>query len=245
MTHWPALEGTRSWSNLNYLKHIAGHRTVPIEIGKDYRMDEWGQRLMRFDTFLDEYVLKNTLTTEDDVGYLAQHPLFDQIPELRKDIVIPDYCILRSSSHHERDDEEEDEDNVTVNAWLGPSDTISPLHFDPKHNLLCQVVGSKYIRLYAPEYSSEMYPVEGLLGSNTSQVRVEDVDMEKYPRFNSVPYTECELNPGEMYVCRDRCPLTLDLYSRVSMSNRLYIPPRYWHYVRSRSVSFSVSMWWA
>lgn len=41
--------------------------------------------------------------------------------------MIPDYCFIRQSS------------SPSVNAWFGPAGTNSPLHFDPKHNLFCQV----------------------------------------------------------------------------------------------------------
>ena len=52
--------------------------------------------------------------------------------------------------------------------------TVSPLHHDPKHNLLAQVVGSKYIRLYAPEDTASVYPIDsGSIMNNSSQI--EDV----------------------------------------------------------------------
>lgn len=140
----------------------------------------------------------------------------------------PDYCILRRSDlANDVDavcDEQDEDEDIAVNAWFGPKGTVSPLHFDPKDNLLCQVVGAKYLRLYSPRESNKLYPVDGLL-SNTSEVQVEAPEDEtdtKYPRFREATYVECVLHAGEM----------------------LYIPPKYWHYVRSLSTSFSVSFWW-
>ncbi|CAK4872654.1 unnamed protein product [Aphanomyces euteiches] len=217
MDHWPAMgkthEGSRSWADLDYLRRVAGMRTVPIEIGSSYLDDNWSQSLMPLKDFIDQYVLKPSSSSPR--GYLAQHALFEQIPSLRKDILIPDYCALSLC------DDDDNVDEVVVNAWFGPDETISPLHFDPSQNLLCQVVGSKYIRLYDKKYSDNLYPVKGLL-SNTSQVQVEDVDETAFPLFSTTPYWECILGPGEM----------------------LYIPPKCWHYIKSLTVSFSVSCWW-
>ncbi len=204
MNEWPAMSGTSRWS-VDYLRKIAGFRTVPIEIGSRYTDDAWTQSLRTMDSFIDDYISH----PKSETGYLAQYQLFHQIPRLRQDIITPDYCFLG-----ERDD-------VQVNAWFGPKGTVSPLHFDPDHNFLSQVVGAKYIRLYDESVSNLLYPHEGLL-SNTSRVDVENPDAELFPNFPSAPFVECVLEAGMM----------------------LYLPPRMWHFVRSLSTSFSVSFWW-
>lgn len=204
--HWPAMKQNR-WT-VNYLKSVAGSRTVPVEIGDKYTSENWTQKLLTVNEFIDKFIVEHNSS-----GYLAQHQLFEQIPELRDDIMVPDYCCLS---------QEESNDEVLVHAWFGPEGTVSPLHHDPYHNLLSQVIGSKYIRLYDRKYSEFVYPnQEGML-DNTSQVDVEDVDETRFPNFLQAPYFECILKEGEM----------------------LYIPPKWWHFVKSLSTSFSVSFWW-
>ena len=256
---WPACS-TRPWSNLEYLKSVAGHRTVPVEHGAHYLDAAFEERLMT----LAEYVDTHVRAPPQPAGggsraYLAQHQLFEQCPKLMRDIVRPDYCVLSLEEEEEDDDEEEGGgggdiggggdgegeggggdasettrraggraaetiDDVRVNAWFGPAGTLSPLHFDRYHNLLAQVVGSKYIRLYAPEHSEKLYPRKSGPHVVSSQIVEPDADdvRERFPRFADAPYVDLVLRAGEC----------------------LYIPPRWWHLVEAREVSFSVSFWW-
>lgn len=212
--NWPCMS-CRKWS-IQYLLEKASFRLVPIEIGSKYTDELWSQKIMALFDFIDMYIL----SSENGVGYLAQHNLFEQICDLSKDFLIPDYCATSDSDSTSIS-------NVDINAWFGPSDTISPLHTDPKHNMFVQVMGSKYIRLYSDQTPAEqIFPYEENLLSNTSKVDLENINGELYNNFNQIDPTliyECILNEGEM----------------------LYIPKQYWHYVKSLSVSFSLSFWWS
>lgn len=56
-----------------------------------------------------------------------------------------------------------------------------------------------------------------------SKVDLDNPDYMKFPLAENLPFLDCILEEGEM----------------------LYIPPKWWHYVRSLSLSFSVSFWWS
>ncbi|KAL2328830.1 hypothetical protein Fmac_022257 [Flemingia macrophylla] len=196
MAHWPA---KMKWNDEDYLLSVAGDRTVPVEVGKNYLCTEWKQELITFSEFLQR--IKTDGTSPGGPTYLAQHPLFDQ------------------------------------------------------------VVGKKYIRLYSSSFSEELFPHSGTMLSNSSQVisflncmieqlvlstcvfawkhktitashlsgqRILEVDLDnidevKFPKVQDLEFVDCILEEGEM----------------------LYIPPKWWHYVRSLTTSFSVSFWWS
>jgi len=203
---WPALQ---RWRDARYLLRLAGERTVPVEMGEHYLHAGWRQELMPLGRFLQEHILGKARSGEAERGYLAQHPLFSQIPALRADIATPDYCSLLGGS-------------VELNAWLGPAGTVTPLHHDPLPNLLCQVVGAKHVRLYAPSESKRLYPHAAGLCTNSSQVDVCAPDAAAFPLFADAAFVDCVLGPGEA----------------------LFIPPRWWHHVIALTSSFSVSFWW-
>ncbi|CAO1600573.1 hypothetical protein XANCAGTX0491_004256 [Xanthoria calcicola] len=235
LDHWPAMH-ERPWSSPAYLLDmtLGGRRLIPIELGRSYTDDDWGQSIITFKDFMHRYMMPDA-ADPSKLGYLAQHDLFAQIPSLRNDIAIPDYCYIvppplktpQSTTTGLAPSTQLDE--PLLNAWFGPAGTVSPLHTDPYHNILCQVVGKKYIRLYSPDQTNNLYPkgVEdgGVDMSNTSEVDAEaslDELEADFPLFRQAEYVETILAEGEC----------------------LYIPVGWWHYVRSLSVSFSVSFWW-
>ncbi|KAF8310667.1 Clavaminate synthase-like protein [Clavulina sp. PMI_390] len=94
--------------------------------------------------------------------YLAQHDLIGQFPELRSDIIIPDYVYseppkTRAFPHHKPP---RVEGLCALNTWIGPKGCITPPHKDPYFNCYVQVVGRKTVWLAHPAFNDEMYPYE-------------------------------------------------------------------------------------
>ena len=191
--HWPALE---RWTNMEYLRDALGPRHLPVEVGRDYSKDEWTQKVVRLEHFFEvsfgggrrrAWEQKAGGATSNEVMmYLAQFPLFEHAPQLRRDFTTPDYCHLSGG------------DLVATNAWLGPRGTVTPWHTDPHHNLLAQVVGQKYVRMAPPKATPDLYPFQSGLTTNTSRVDALVPDLSEFPRYADVPYQDCILEPGAM-----------------------------------------------
>lgn len=252
---WPATT-TRPWKKPSYLlsQTLEGRRLVPVEVGRSYVDDGWGQELITFRELLQRTEQSAAMPPAEQgqeghlagdeppkpLSYLAQHELFTQLPALRNDIPTPDLCYTSPPPHPLSPSLNKPELPLPlINAWLGPAGTITPLHTDGYHNLLAQVVGSKYVRLYSPRDSEALCPrgedEDGIDMHNTSAYDVgvvegwdappageeaqADIELEE---FRGLRYWEAVLEEGDV----------------------LYIPIGWWHYVRSLSVSFSVSFWW-
>lgn len=126
--------------------------------------------------FYNDYLVSDT-RHERPCGYLAQTALLQQVPELLADVLEPDYCALTSSN---------DAGPTTMNAWLGPEGTVSPLHTDPRHNVFCQIAGSKVVLLF-PAAAPGLYPFTVGLTTNTSQVDAERPNMDSFPMYAHAP----------------------------------------------------------
>jgi lysine-specific demethylase 8 len=288
---------------------------VPVEVGRSYTDEGWGQKIMPFGEFVRKYVCQDqgesqgnetripegedaVSESEGQTGYLAQHDLLAQIPALRNDICIPDYCYAeppgpepgtpvyekkkreqaeraardrkRDTSSGSKDDvllrgahevHDDDGDEVVsaepiINTWIGPSWTISPLHHDPYHNILVQVVGAKYIRLYSPHTpASQIYPRGMEVVSQSSRAANDSCPVGAQPEAeqaidmsntSQVDFAAIELSPAESETWESMWPGFSEaeyVETVLEEGESLYIPVGWWHYVRGLRAGISVSFW--
>lgn len=110
----------------------------------------------------------------------------------------------------------------TERLWASSRGSVTPLHYDTRNNLLTQMHGSKLVTLFPSSEHERMYPM-GFTGTNLlSHVDPEAVDESRFPIFPRELKIVVEFNPGET----------------------LFIPPFWWHHVRSQEFSISVNVFW-
>ncbi|CCM05039.1 uncharacterized protein FIBRA_07241 [Fibroporia radiculosa] len=246
ISDWPAMT-QHPWESPAYLRSVSGPgRVVPIEVGSDYRNDDWTQQMMSWDNFLDA-LQPNRSQKGQPILYLAQHNLLTQFPQLRDDIVVPDYVYASLSAP---DDYPQycppgNDDELIINAWLGPAGAVSPAHTDPFYNFYAQVVGRKTVWLAPPDASPSMYPYPP--PSSTAH------DSPHNPAANNTSPSMSNTSQVDVFQSRagaeetrpmfwsDAVPRALAV--TLEPGDLLFFPPGWWHAMRSEETSFSVSMW--
>ena len=245
-THWPAHE---KWKDPSYFLDNFGARAVPVEFGSSYSSENWKINVVTFEEFLLKHM------TDDKCGaYLAQQTLADQFPKLLEDIREPEYV------HGCFREEEEDEANggskiniVAKNFWIGPKNTVSPPHTDPRDNLFVQICGAKRVRLWKP------------LDTDTDKDDNDDDDDENAMNQNATttttmyPYTASSTENTKLTNTSKAGDISLASFSprafprlyrrpfydvQLDAGDALFIPKGWWHFVKSVSNSISVSYWW-
>ena len=222
-----------------------------LPVGKTHAHRELGARafvaghLSSMRGFVDTFLARDA-KEYDTIAYLAQHDLLSRVPELDEacgemplrligeDPVEEEeedetktrarFAVSRREDARRRD-ERMDTKTIRRNAWLGPRGTVTPLHRDPYHNVLCQAWGTKRFLLYPGSDAAHMdaFPRNSLL-RNTSRIDPE--------RLGSVParFAKAAAARGARVDVRG--------------GEALFMPAGTWHHVRAVTPSFSVSFWW-
>lgn len=111
--------------------------------------------------------------------------------------------------------------------WIGNRLTVQT-HFDLRENLACCVAGRRRFTVFPPEQTPNLYPGPfelTLSGPPVSMVRLEDPDLERYPKFETARAhaLRAELEPGDL----------------------LYLPYFWWHHVEALDdLNVLVNYWW-
>jgi hypothetical protein len=200
-SHFAAVsDPSRRWtSGLRFLDPHREH-LVSVEMGNSYLSSSGAQaeRAHMPLGMLQQYFSQYAEARANGLPqlYLAQYPLFEQLPSLTRDLGLPkgaEQWVPKALAHRPPIA------SFLVNAWIGMK-TVSPPHTDPNDNIFCQIVGRKRVRLWRPEDGHGLYlSPQGSKQQNTSlipDILAPDV-AEKFPLFAKLRSWEAELGPGD------------------------------------------------
>ena len=150
-----------------------------------------------------------------------------------------------------------------MNAWVGTAGTVTPCHFDSYDNLLGQVAGFKFVRLYAESDSPFLYRSAGALAENRSwpggkakgagastwrrragargRARAGGGDRSRrrdaQGNISQVDVEHPDMEKFPLFAKARHMDVIL------GPGEFIYIPARCWHYVRALTTSVSLNFW--
>jgi hypothetical protein len=135
------------------------------------------------DITVAEYV--DRLQSSRPVEHYLLAVLEEQIPELLRDIALPDFCPRPPW--------------LMTRFWMSPAGLGSPLHFDVPQNLFAQVIGRKQILLYPPRDVFNLYPLKPYSRlPHYSRVDAERPDVERFPRLRRTRPMRAIVDAGDL-----------------------------------------------
>jgi hypothetical protein len=106
--------------------------------------------------------------------------------------------------------------------WLSEGEVGPNLHYDQDHNFFVQINGTKRFVLFPPWEWRALYPYPRTHPAwHKSQVEFDEPNLETMPNFANTRAYIAKLQPGDV----------------------LYVPPYWWHHVRSKGLSVSLASW--
>ncbi|RDD43635.1 Lysine-specific demethylase 8 [Trichoplax sp. H2] len=213
------------WSDDYFL---AEPESANVNISVEQRKKE-NRTIMPEDMSFKDFLLRYNNTNE----YMV-----DKVPEpFRKDVYLP--SCLQCQVFTLTDDV----------MWFSSGGTKSVLHTDGYQNLNCLFRGTKDLVMINSSYPREEL-IEVSKGAY-SNVDVDSVDLNKFPKLAEVSYIHVHMEPGDcLYIpvfCIIFCNFELFTYQKMSNSNYKTVAAngviyRY-HHVRSYNRNIAVNTW--
>ena len=174
-------------------------------------------------SFCDTFLMPSS-KTYSTTAYLAQYDLVSKVPELNEACgETPAFLCEGGLGENNK---------FMRNTWLGPRDTVTPLHREPYHNLFCQAWGVKRLLLYPstePDSTMCAFPKTNGFLKNTSMIDPECLQS-----------IDTQENGAEFLMMARTRGFQVELKS----GEALFLPKGTWHHVRSLEPSLSISYWW-
>ena len=249
----------RNWTSPASLKsHLvaqglrSGEYIVRCEFGGNYmdkNMSTKSVCLLQLMDYFNHCEARSTAGGIHSQAYLAQFSILNNNYSLLLDDVRPfPLEIIKMIGGDGAITPRAEKDNLyNVNIWFNGVNstnmTASPCHYDPYHNLLCQVSGEKRVLLLDPEYKDCMYMHEGVQ-KNTSCINFDVITI-----YEGESGDDCVDRKKEEEEEIKKHPLLFSNMTRpvraslavLRPGDALYIPLRWMHYCRSRGRSMSTN----